>query len=164
MSWQNNFTYKQFSLNVFFNSIQGGNDGFLTGGNFVNGSFVTNTRTYFRDDNAIRNNDLVGLDYWSPSNPDGKYARVITGTRSKVEPTLYEKRNFIRLQDVTFSYELPSEILKKIKADRINFYVSGKNLLTFTKFDGWDPETGQGMITDGRPVLRGFTGGLMLTF
>ncbi|MFN3488501.1 MAG: SusC/RagA family TonB-linked outer membrane protein [Emticicia sp.] len=164
MSWQNNFTYKQFSLNVFFNSIQGGRDGFLTGGNFVNNSFVTNTRIYFRDDNAIRNNDLVGVDYWSPSNPDGKYARVITGTRSKVEPTLYEKRNFIRLQDVTFSYELPSEMLKKIKADRINFYVSGKNLLTFTKFDGWDPETGQGMITDGRPVLRGFTGGLMLTF
>jgi TonB-linked SusC/RagA family outer membrane protein len=164
MSWQNTINYKQFSLNVFLNSIQGGKDGYLSGGNFVNNAFVTNTRTYFRDDNAIRNNDLVGVDYWSPSNPDGKYARVISGTRSKIEPTLYEKRNFVRLQDVTFSYNLPSKILEKIKAERVNLYISGKNLLTFSKWDGWDPETGQGMITDGRPVLRGFTGGLMLTF
>ncbi|MDZ7935427.1 MAG: TonB-dependent receptor [Emticicia sp.] len=87
MSWQNTFSYKQLSLSVFFNSVQGGVDSYL--GN--------NVRSYFRDDNAIRNNDLVGIDYWSPANPNGKYARVISGTRSKVEPPLYESRNFIRL-------------------------------------------------------------------
>ncbi len=164
MSWQNTFSYKQFSLNVFFNSVMGDKDSYLSGGNFENNNFVTNTRIYFRDDNAIRNNDLVGVDYWSPANPNGKYARVISGTRSRVEPTLYENRNFIRLQDVTFAYNLPAKVLDAIKADRVNLYVSGKNLLTFTKWDGWDPETGQGMITGGRPVLRGYTAGLMVTF
>ncbi|MDZ7935426.1 MAG: hypothetical protein U5M51_10800 [Emticicia sp.] len=55
-------------------------------------------------------------------------------------------------------------MLEKLKAERLNLYISGKNLVTFSKWEGWDPETGQGMITNGRPVLRGFTGGLMLTF
>jgi TonB-dependent starch-binding outer membrane protein SusC len=154
MSLQNFINYKQFSLSFFLNSIQGGKDSYLG----------SNTRTYFRDDNAIRNNDLVGVDYWSPSNPDGKFARVISGTRSKIEPTLYESRNFVRLQDVTLAYNLTPKGLEKIKAQSVNLYISGKNLATLTKWDGWDPETGQGMITDGRPVLRAFTAGIMLTY
>ncbi|MFN3852257.1 MAG: SusC/RagA family TonB-linked outer membrane protein [Spirosomataceae bacterium] len=163
MSLQNTINYKQFTLTVFLNSIQGGKDGYLGG----------NTRTYFRDDNAIRNNDLVGVDYWSPSNPNGKYARVISGTRAKVEPTIYENRNFVRLQDVTLAYNFAPKMLEKIKAQNISIYVSGKNLATFTKWQGWDPEAVivnngvqvfQGMTTDGRPILRGYTAGLMLNF
>ena len=154
MSLQNFITYKEFTLSFFLNSVQGGKNGYL--GN--------NIRSYFRDDNAIRNNDLQGIDYWSPANPDGKYPRVISGTRSRVEPNFYESRNFVRLQDVSLMYNFTPSFLEKIKAQSINLYVSGKNLATFSKWQGWDPETGQGMVTDGRPVLRGVSVGLMVTF
>lgn len=163
-SLMNNFNYKNLTLSVFLNAIQGDKDSYLVGGSTVNGNFVSNTRIYFRDDNAIRNNDLRGVDYWSPLNPGGKYPRVISGTRSTVEPTLYERRNFVRLQDVSLSYNLAGGLFKKLKAQNMNVFVSGKNLLTFTDFEGWDPETGQGMITDGRPVLRSYTFGLRVTY
>ena len=55
-------------------------------------------------------------------------------------------------------------MIRKIKAQAINFYVSGKNLATWTKWEGWDPETGQGLQLDGRPVLRGITIGLHVTY
>ena len=150
----NTFTYGQFTFSFFLNSVLGSATRY-------NGN---NIREYFRDDNAIRNNDLRGVDYWSPANPNGKYPRVISGTQSSFRPPLYESRSFVRLQDISLSYALSPSVLKKIKAQNINVYVSGKNLATFTNWEGWDPETGQGMITDGRPVLRAVTFGVQVTF
>jgi TonB-dependent starch-binding outer membrane protein SusC len=153
-SWYNNLTYKNFALSFFFNAIQGGNDGYM--GN--------NARSYFREDNSVRNNELNAVDFWSPRNPNGKYPRNISGGRAKIEPNLWESRSFIRLQDVSLSYNLSSNIIKKIKAEAINFYISGKNLATITDWEGWDPETGQGLLLDGRPVLRGITFGVHITY
>ena len=45
--------------------------------------------------------------------------------------------------------------------DNINIYMSGKNLLTFTKWKGWDPEAGSGYY--GLPVMKSFTFGLNIT-
>lgn len=163
MSLYNSVTYKGFNLSFFLNSVQGGNDGNLE----------NNVRLFFREDNTIRNNDLRGVDYWSPRNPNGKYPRIITGTHSTVEPAMYESRNFVRLQDVSVGYNLPAKILSKIKAQAISIYVSGKNLATFTDWQGWDPEVStnnggnenQGRnVTDGRPVLRAFTVGVHITY
>jgi TonB-dependent starch-binding outer membrane protein SusC len=154
MSLFNSVSYKGFTLSFMLNSIQSGKDGYL--GNSV--------RAYFRDDNGLRNNDLRGVDYWSPANPTGKHPRVVDGTRPSIEPPVYQKRSFVRLQDASIGYSLSSGILNKIKAQAVNIYVSGKNLYTWTDWEGWDPETGQAMITDGRPVLRGVTFGARFTF
>ena len=160
-SWMNNFEYKGFSLMVFFNAIQGGNNGYL--GN--------NTRTYFRDDNAIRNNDLVQVRYWSPSTPNGKYPRITNGSQPAQQPQYWESRSFIRLQDVSISYNL-GRLFKQNTLQAMNFYVSGKNLITWTDWEGWDPESTvqneplipYGLTTDARPTLRTFTVGLNITY
>jgi TonB-linked SusC/RagA family outer membrane protein len=163
MSLYNSIGYKGFSLSFFLNSVQGGKDGYRE----------NNVRLYFREDNSIRNNDLRGVEYWSPRTPDAKYPRIITGTHSTIEPALYESRSFIRLQDVSLAYNFSAKILNKIKAQAISIYVSGKNLATWTDWEGWDPEVtsvngageNQGrIVTDGRPVLRGFTVGLHITY
>jgi TonB-dependent starch-binding outer membrane protein SusC len=155
----NSFSYKAFSLSVFLNSIQSGKDGYL--GN--------NNPNYFRDDNSIRVNDLVQTNYWSPANPGGKYPRNISGTPARINPNRWEKRSFVRLQDVSLSYNLAS-LVKKTKFQAINVYVSGKNLVTWTNWDGWDPEAldnngnVQGLIVAGRPVMRAFTVGVNITY
>jgi TonB-dependent starch-binding outer membrane protein SusC len=154
MSLFNTMSYKGFTLSFLLNSIQGGNDGFL--GN--------NTRVFFRDDNNIRDNDLNAVDYWSPRNPNGKYPRIVDGSRSKVEPNLYESRSFVRLQDLSLGYNLSAKVLQKIKAQAVNVFVSGKNLATWTKWEGWDPETGQGLDIGGRPVMRALSVGLQITY
>jgi TonB-linked SusC/RagA family outer membrane protein len=160
MSLFQNFSYKAFSLSVFLNSVQGGSNGYL--GN--------NNPSFFREDNSIRVNNLQGIDFWSPSNPTGKYPRNISGSRAKIEPNMYQNRSFVRLQDVSLSYNLAASLLKKFKAQTINLYVSGKNLYTWTRWEGWDPEanasdgTPLGLVIGGRPVLRGFTVGLNITY
>lgn len=163
MSLYNSISYKGLTLSFMLNSIQGGKDGYL--GN--------NVRRYFRDDNGIRNNDLRGVDYWSPTNPTGTQPRVVDGTRPGTEPNVYKSRSFVRLQDASLGYNLPSGILNKIRAQAVSIYISGKNLVTWTNWQGWDPEgtvvvnnvtVPLGMITEGRPVLRGVTIGMHITF
>jgi hypothetical protein len=163
-SMGNTFTYKNLSLYVFLNSVQGGNDGFL--GN--------NNPSYFREDNTIRINDLVGTNYWAPNNPGGKYPRNISGTRAKFEPNYWQDRSFVRLQDVVLSYNF-SSMLKNLDVQSLSFFVSGRNLYTWTNWEGWDPEAnwvdnnnvtqgGEGLRIGGRPILRTFTFGLNLVF
>ncbi|HEV8284161.1 MAG TPA: SusC/RagA family TonB-linked outer membrane protein [Chitinophagaceae bacterium] len=163
MSLYNSVGYKGFALSFFLNSVQGGKDGYRE----------NNVRLYFREDNSIRNNDLRGVVYWTPANPNAKYPRIISGTHSTIEPPLYESRSFVRLQDVSLAYNFSPKILNKIKAQAISIYVSGKNLVTWTNWEGWDPEVdsnnganeNQGrIVTDGRPVLRGFTFGVHITY
>jgi TonB-dependent starch-binding outer membrane protein SusC len=158
----NNFQYKGFTLTIFVNSVQGGKNGYLGNNNLA----------FFREDNSIRINYLQGMDFWSPSNPDGKYAMNISGSRARVEPNIWKDRSFIRLQDISLSYNFANTLLKKVKAQSINLFVSGKNLYTWTDWDGWDPEWENqddlnalgGMRHDGRPVLRAFTVGLNIVY
>lgn len=160
MSFYNSVSYKGFTFSFMLNSIQGGKNGYLANA----------VRLYFRDDNGLRNNELKGVHYWSPANPTGTQPRLVDGNHSTVEPNVYKSRSFVRLQDASLSYTLPAGILNKLKAQAISVYVSGKNLATWTNWEGWDPEglnasgVVQGMITDGRPVLRGITIGAHLTF
>jgi TonB-linked SusC/RagA family outer membrane protein len=159
----NTFAYKGLSLYVFINSVQGGEDGFLG----------LNNPSFFREDNTIRINSLRGIDYWSPTNPGGKYPRNISGTRAKFEPNYWQDRSFVRLQDVTLSYNF-SKFLKKLPVETLSIFLSGKNLHTWTDWEGWDPETeandannvlqAQGLLIGGRPVLRTYTLGLNLVF
>jgi TonB-linked SusC/RagA family outer membrane protein len=159
MSLLQTFSYKAFTLTLFLNSIQGGKDGYL--GN--------NNPSFFREDNSIRVNNLQGIDFWSPTNPTGKYPRNISGSHAKIEPNMYQDRSFVRLQDVSLSYNMAT-LFKKFKAQSINLYVSGKNLYTWTNWEGWDPEANDvdgnpmGLIIGGRPVLRGFTVGLNIVY
>jgi TonB-linked SusC/RagA family outer membrane protein len=149
----NNFSYKGFGLSFLINSIQGGKDGYLG-----------NSLAYFkRDDNTGRENRLAGIDYWSPSNPGGKYPRNISGSNPTVVPPIYESRSFVRLQDISLSYNLPGSLLSSLKVERISVYASAKNLFTWTKWDGLDPETGSNSAS-GRPVMRPISLGLRVSF
>src|SRR5690606_3725776 len=51
-----------------------------------------------------------------------------------------EDGRYLRLRNVTFAYELPGNLLSRLKVARARIYLSGDNLVTFTKFSGMDPE------------------------
>ena len=157
----NKFRYKGVSLSFFINSIQGG--------------IGRNSISVTRGDNAIRDNRFSEQadKFWSPVNPDGIYSRSEIG--GKITPSLYQKRSFVRLQDITLSYDLPKSFVSKIGVAGLNVFFNGKNLLTFTKWNGWDPEpnvsytddTGTHISGSGygdRPVMKSFTGGINISF
>lgn len=166
---QNTFSYKQFTLRAFINSIQGGKDGYLSG-NYPYGYNGT-------PGNATNSNWFDFYQPWSPRNPDAKYPNP--WVPSPAGGRGYFQRNFVRLQDISLSYNFQDKIAKKIGAQHFKLFVSGKNLLTFTKWDGWDPETnttltpvGSGTINtalgitsiNAFPVLKSYSFGLEITF
>ena len=82
-----------------------------------------------------------------------------------------EKTDWVRLREVTLSYDLPRSILSKIKMNNLGLYVTGRNLWLQTDYSGIDPETNllgasnaQGMDYFNMPGTRSFTLGLKVTF
>ena len=69
----------------------------------------------------------------------------------------------MRLQDISLAYQFNSSLINKIGVKGLKLSVSGKNLLTSTKWDGWDPETGQGINSDAYPVMKSLNVGLELS-
>ncbi len=156
----NTFDYKGFTLSAFFNSVQGGKDSYL-GANYNGiGSVLS--------DNSRRYNYFSAIDYWSPSNPNAEYPRSAVGPA--LAPTVYRSRNFVRLQDVSLTYHFGKAITDKLRSDGLSVFVSGKNLITWTNWKGWDPETGVGLVdnfgafNNARPVLRSYSAGVNVTF
>ena len=51
-----------------------------------------------------------------------------------------EDGSYLRLKNLTLSYNLPKSLLFKAGIEKAQIYITGQNLLTFTKYSGYDPE------------------------
>lgn len=155
MGIQNTLSYKGLALRFFINMIQGGKDGYLSG-NHMYGSANT-------PGNAQNTNWFNFYDYWSPRNPDATYAVPWVG--ASTSPEQYFQRNFVRLQDISLSYQFNESFVQGLGAQGLKLYVSGKNLLTITNWDGVDPETNQGIDTNNVfPVMKSYSLGIDISF
>ena len=69
------------------------------------------------------------------------------------------------MKDVTLSYNLPGELLERIKVKGLKLYLSAQNIYTFHDVDWWDPERGVDGIGYGiYPMTKAFIGGIELSF
>ena len=94
--------------------------------------------------------------YNGGTEPGGNVGRL-TGSN------LFQPTDYIRLRTVQLGYTLPKSLLSKAKINTLRVYAQGTNLLTFTKFDGYDPEfsgTALGII----PQSKNLTFGIQLGF
>lgn len=156
MGFANTFTYKQLSLYTFVNTIQGGKDYYYGTDALIYGAQNT------ADDRYKGANIPQGAwDYWTPDNTDARF-RTLAGPGT-YEPNRYLQRNFVRIQDISLTYTFKKSILDKIGFNNLKLFMSGKNIATFTKWRGWDPETGQ-QFTAGTPLMANYTLGLNVEF
>ncbi len=118
------------------------------------GSMGTNGLLRHNSQTADREN-AWNIPYWTPTNPINTHTRLNTVNTPPFVP--YETRSFVRLQDASLSYNLPRSIINKLNISRWRVYVSGRNMLTFTKWSGWDPESGN------TPMPRVYSFGIDLT-
>jgi hypothetical protein len=68
---------------------------------------------------------------------------------------------------VQFGYSLPADLVSKISANKLRVYISAENLLTLTKYTGYDPEIGGGVFGIDKgiyPQARTFMLGVQLQF
>jgi hypothetical protein len=153
-SLTNTFTYKEFSLLVYLNSIWGGNGYFINGGNTPWNDGYTN-----RGD---LNHPVY--DYWTPTNTGAEFPRLSYGTKAPVRAPKYYDRSFIRLQKLALSYEA-TKYVKKYGIQGLNIAISGDNLGTYAPhWIGLDAATGSGLTVGSIPSLRTVTMNLNLTF
>lgn len=160
----NTFSYKGIELSVFFNGVFGNKLNFYGVGRFssANGRY---------EDNQTVNQ----LDAWTPENRDTKVpqARLFFNNGAQASSRFIEDGSFIRLRNVTLAYNLPKSIISKVKLSNVRLYVTGQNLLTFTKYSGWDPEVNADDVVSNialgydfytTPQAKTITGGLTINF
>ncbi len=68
--------------------------------------------------------------------------------------------SFVRLKNISLSWQLPSTWMQKVKMNGSRIYIQGQNVLTFTKYKGLDPET---QFSQSLPPLRMLTAGIHIT-
>ncbi|MDN5210458.1 TonB-dependent receptor [Fulvivirgaceae bacterium BMA12] len=103
----------------------------------------------FRGDGGGANLYKVALDRWTGENPNPEamyprlsYGSAAVGQNNNTQTSTWWLRDidFLRLKTAEIGYTLPSHIAGYLKMKNARVYMRGVNLLTFSKFDIWDPE------------------------
>ncbi|MEM9686162.1 MAG: TonB-dependent receptor, partial [Bacteroidota bacterium] len=161
--FSNTFSYQSFDLSIF---LQGsyGND------------ILNLTRKETTGLSRLYTNQLeLAQDYWTPDNTDATLPRPRRGDDNQnlfISDRYVEDGSYLRIQNITFGYNLPREVLEKLHISRLQLYGSIQNVYTFTDYSGYDPEIGsfngdalQMGVDRGRyPVPRTFTLGINAEF
>lgn len=99
------------------------------------------TNGYLKHTSSVENRtNRLAVPYWTEDNPTNKYTRLLTVDTPSF--TQYENSSFLRLQDLTVAYNLPQNWLDKVRINHVKVFVNARNLLTVSKWSGWDPESG----------------------
>lgn len=131
--WSNTFNYKGFTLDVLFT--------------YQLGFWVYyGTNAGLHDQRFWNNATDILTDAWTEKGQTGKkYAKtefndnVSNGSAMPMDINVF-KGDFVKLRNVSLSYNLPSRWLERAKISSVRLYVSGQNLGIWSKYPGPDPE------------------------
>ncbi len=150
-----NFDYKGFDLMIF---TQG-----------VSGNKIFQGLRRLDVDKA--NYQTVAMSRWTGDGTSNDFPRLTSndtnGNFGNMSNFYLENGDYLRLKVVQLGYSLPSALINKIGAQKVRLYVTGENLLTLTKYSGFDPEIGGDVMGVDRgyyPQARSFMLGANLQF
>jgi len=137
--WNNRVSYKNLELNFLIQGTKG-NDIFNMG--------------RIRMENPGEGTSSRLLDRWTPENQDtdvpgfidqktreeaGLTNKIAIGSDQRISRWV-EDGSYVRLKNITLSYNLPKSVIDRIRLSNLKVFVSGTNLITLTKYTGYDPE------------------------
>lgn len=149
----NTLRYKNWELYALFTGVFGGNGYYLS----------SNPNAYITcgDRSQFASNGLY-IPYWTEDNPNNKYpAATFSGDSYFLG---LQSRAFVRLQNITLSYIVGKKNLSKCNIENLKLFVSGKNLVTITGWEGGDPEFGSVAVGYSYPAMSSISLGLNLSF
>lgn len=124
-------SYKNFELNYSFQGRQGGD--------IFNVNLSANANSFYFGENQIKD---VFYNHWTSSNPNpnAKYPKISAGTKFLESNRYIEDGSFLRLKNIQLAYNFPvSKSVNKL-VKNFQVYISGQNLVTWTKYSWYDPE------------------------
>jgi len=157
-SFSNTFTWKRFDLFAFFQ-----------------GSYGNKVYNLLQEEleltNLGQNASSALLDRWTPTNPSNTITRASYSPVAQVVDRYMQDASYLRLKTISLGYNLSPELAHKILAKQVRIYVSAQNLLTITKYSGYDPEVNtfaqnnllQGIDYGAYPSVKTFLAGLNIT-
>lgn len=130
-----NAAYKGFTASMLLQGVQGNE--------IYNGTKVL-TQGMLRLFNA----EKAVLNAWTPENTNTNIPRAVSGDpnlNSRTSDRFVEDGSYMRIKNLTIGYDLPKSSLTSVfngAISELNIYIAAQNLLTFTKYSGYDPEIG----------------------
>ncbi len=184
---QQQFTYKNWDMSLFLN--------FSVGNDIYNANKVEFTNGYTANSNMI--SLMTGR--WKVVTAEGKTAQWVNGANQAIgiapdqltalnaNATIWqpirgagafypsswaiEDGSFLRINNLTVGYSLPSTTLSRMKISKLRFYFTANNLAVFTSYTGYDPEVSvrnspltPGLDYSAYPKSRSFIFGVNATF
>ena len=111
------------------------------------------------------------LNRWTGPGTSNKYPRFVVGDATNWQSSdLYiTDGSYLRLKNIQLGYTLPANLTRRIFVNKLRLFVAAENLITFTKYAGYDPEISSGGTSLGvdygvYPQSRTFTVGFNLGF
>ncbi|MDP4237961.1 MAG: TonB-dependent receptor [Bacteroidota bacterium] len=142
--------YKSFSL---FASLQG-----------THGNKLYNSLRQSQESPSLDYNVLATLvNRWTPDNPSTTIPKASVTSSTWLDSRYIEDASFLRLKNITLSYLLPVRI-DKATSTKFKVFVTGQNLLTLTKYTGYDPEVSSGIDSGAYPSAKTFTFGVNIAY
>ena len=123
----NTFSYKNLDLSFFIN------------GSFGN-DIVNVNKEYLSFFSGLMNAAGFARERWTESNPSTTVSRAKLDPAALYSSEFVEDGSYVRLKNITFGYKLPKGITRNIGVSSIRLYISATNLLTITRYTGYDPE------------------------
>ena len=150
----NTFMYKGFTLSVFITTVQGVKQ--------------NNPLLAAAADEMGRRNFTTEIGYWTPENRSNEY-RSLSKTSNRNGYNYPSDASFTRIKDVTLSYTFPQRLSDAMHLGSVTLYATGRNLATFTKWVGWDPEVvlarrGYSNYERNYPMTKSVIFGMNITF
>jgi TonB-linked SusC/RagA family outer membrane protein len=156
----NEFSYKNFSLNAFFNFVYG------------NQVYNSSRELFDADGTYPQYNSMVLKEGWSRWENPGDQAThplaLVNGNKLSNKPSsrYLEDGSYLRLRNITLAYDFGQSLTKKLGMSNLRVFVSGDNLVTLTRFSGMDPEVSDANPTSGikYPLSKKVLFGLNVNF
>ena len=126
----NTLTYKGFELSIFFQGSYG-ND------------IYNQNRVSIEGQADPFNQTTRVLNRWTPTNTNTDIPRAVRydpNQNNRFSTRFVESGTYTRLKNLTVAYNFQSKLLQRLSVGSARLYVTGQNLLTFTKYTGYDPE------------------------
>lgn len=135
------FNFKNFYLNMLWQGVS--HVDYTLNGMWDNGHTDSTpyTKPFYGDANSPK---YLVEEAWTPENTNARYPRlstIVNGNNSVASTWWLINGEYLRLKSLTFGYDVPTKFLTKTPFSRINAYVAGTNVLTFSHFKWVDPES-----------------------
>jgi hypothetical protein len=142
--WNNQFAYKNFDASIFVNFVVGNDIYNANKLEWVNGSFA-NLNMLDMTKGRFTNINAQGQVVTDPAeltrlNANASMWSPVRAQRWWLDSWAVEDGSYLRVNNVTIGYTLPSRITQRAKITSLRMFATANNLATITGYSGYDPD------------------------